>query len=190
MNILLTAQNRRRLYWTNIKGVEQPEDKGILLKDIIQDGIIDKQKSYCLDTNYFKSIPSIEEYQKKCRRQIIFSNMPIQILKEGRTEEGKRSRQQIRKSTGRDSTLRSKYHKCYFGREGNKSNCLVTGAGPEIMILINNQFRKLTPVEAERLQGFGDGYTEGVSNTQRYKVLGNSFTVPVISHILKNMVYQ
>jgi site-specific DNA-cytosine methylase len=48
-------------------------------------------------------------------------------------------------------------------------------------------WRKLTPLECERLQTFPDNYTEGVSNTQRYKMLGNGFTVRVIEHILKNM---
>ena len=47
--------------------------------------------------------------------------------------------------------------------------------------------RKLDPVECERLQGFPDDYTNVVSNTQRYKSLGNSFTVPVIEHILKQI---
>jgi site-specific DNA-cytosine methylase len=46
---------------------------------------------------------------------------------------------------------------------------------------------KLTPMECERLQTVPDGYTEGVSNTQRYKMLGNSFTVDVICHVLKNI---
>lgn len=44
--------------------------------------------------------------------------------------------------------------------------------------------RKLTPVEAERLQTLPDNYTEGVSNTQRYKQIGNGWTVDVIAHIL------
>jgi site-specific DNA-cytosine methylase len=48
-------------------------------------------------------------------------------------------------------------------------------------------FRKLTPVECERLQGFPDFFTNGISTTQRYKVLGNSFTVPVIEYILKQI---
>lgn len=50
---------------------------------------------------------------------------------------------------------------------------------------IENKIRKLTPVECERLQTFPNNYTEGVSNTQRYKTLGNAFTVDVIVHILK-----
>lgn len=129
---LVTAQNRQRLYWTNIKGVEQPEDKHIKLKDIIQNGYTDRIKSYCIDANYCKGA-SYSQYKTKCRRQLIF-NRPI-------TEE--------------------KYD--------------------------DFETRKLTPVECERLQGFPDNYTyveKKISNTQRYKSLGNSFTVPVISHIL------
>ena len=45
--------------------------------------------------------------------------------------------------------------------------------------------RKLTPIECERLQTLPDNYTEGVSNTQRYKCLGNGWTVDVIAHILE-----
>ena len=49
-------------------------------------------------------------------------------------------------------------------------------------------WRKLTVKECERLQTVPDGYTEGVSNTQRYKMLGNGWTVDVIAHILKGMI--
>jgi len=48
-------------------------------------------------------------------------------------------------------------------------------------------FRRLLPIECERLQGVSDGYTEGVSDTQRYRMLGNGWTVPVIKHILNNV---
>jgi len=48
--------------------------------------------------------------------------------------------------------------------------------------------RKLHPIECERLQGFPDDYTKGISNTQRYKCLGNSFTVPVIEYLIKSML--
>ena len=47
--------------------------------------------------------------------------------------------------------------------------------------------RKLTPLECERLQTLPDGYTEGVSNTQRYKAIGNGWTVDVIAHIFSFM---
>jgi len=50
--------------------------------------------------------------------------------------------------------------------------------------LINNKIRKLTPLECERLQGLPDNYTAKFSNTTRYKMIGNGFTVQVIKYIL------
>ena len=52
-------------------------------------------------------------------------------------------------------------------------------------ILINDRIRKLTPLECERLQGFPDNWTGELSDTQRYKLIGNAFSVEVISYILK-----
>lgn len=54
-------------------------------------------------------------------------------------------------------------------------------------VLTDGYIRKLTPIECERLQQFPDNFTEGISNTQRYKALGNSFSVDVIAHILKGI---
>ena len=48
----------------------------------------------------------------------------------------------------------------------------------------NEQIRKLTHIECERLQGLPDNYTEGVAKTHRYKCLGNAFNVDVVAHIL------
>lgn len=225
---LVSAQNRKRLFWTNIPNVTQPEDKGILLKDILENGEADRLKSYCIDASYYKGA-NWKQYKEKGRRQlirvgslnsggqgdriyspegksvglsalgggrgaktglyaiskpVILGKEPIQVLKEGRTELGKKSRKEIRQKTGKDSTLRSKGHKAYFGREGTKSNCITTGLGAEGMVVENLQIRKLTPIECERLQGLPDNYTEGVSNTQRYKCLGNAFNVDVVAHIL------
>ena len=52
---LVSAQNRQRLYWSNIPGITQPEDKGILLKDILETGVCWREKSYTLDAQYYKS---------------------------------------------------------------------------------------------------------------------------------------
>ena len=52
----------------------------------------------------------------------------------------------------------------------------------------NYKIRRLTPIECERLQTLPDNYTDGVSNTQRYKMLGNGFTAKVIEHILRGIV--
>ena len=51
---LVSAQNRHRLYWTNIPMDGIPEDRGIVLSDILEDGCTDRDKSHCIDANYFK----------------------------------------------------------------------------------------------------------------------------------------
>ena len=62
-----------------------------------------------------------------------------------------------------------------FVSKGSKDNVVVDGM----------QWRKLTPIECERLQGLSDNYTEGVSNSQRYKMIGNGWQCDTIEHILK-----
>ena len=54
-------------------------------------------------------------------------------------------------------------------------------------VKINSNIRRLTPTECERLQGFPDGWTEGQSDTQRYKQLGNAVSVPVVKAVIKNL---
>ena len=71
----------------------------------------------------------------------------------------------------------------------DKARCMLSsmykGSQSNGMTLVNTgKIRKLTPVECERLQGLPDNYTEGIANTNRYKVLGNAFNVDVIAHIL------
>jgi site-specific DNA-cytosine methylase len=71
-----------------------------------------------------------------------------------------------------------------------KSSTIVANfyKGVPYNVLIDDCFiRKFDPIEVERLQTLPDNYTAGVSNTQRYKMLGNGWTVDVIAHILKNM---
>ncbi len=63
-----------------------------------------------------------------------------------------------------------------------------TGAGHNNKLLGNSRIRRLTPKECERLQGFPDGWTEGVSDTQRYKMMGNAVSVPVIEAIGKKIL--
>ena len=72
------------------------------------------------------------------------------------------------------------------------SNTLSAGSAsiPKIWVNCPHTFRKLTPIECERLQTVPDGYTEGVSNSQRYKMLGNGWTVDVIKHIYKFMEWN
>lgn len=79
---LVSAQNRLRYYWLGIRQSDgfykapiilQPEDKGIVLKDILMCSCVDRNKSYCLDSNYHKGT-TLEQYQTKKRRQIVYCN--------------------------------------------------------------------------------------------------------------------
>ena len=167
---LVSAQNRYRLYWTNIPNVTQPEDKGILLQDILEDGIVDRDKSHCLDANYFKG-GNLKSYFEKHRRQLVFSTDGLCHVGDADIK-------------GHDSIKRV-YHP-----QGKAPTLTTMGGGHrEPKVIVDElTWRKLTPLECERLQTLPDGYTDkDVSNTQRYKMLGNGFTVDVIAHILKGI---
>jgi site-specific DNA-cytosine methylase len=71
-------------------------------------------------------------------------------------------------------------------RADDISNCLTTVQKDSIVVK-DKRWRKLTPLECERLQTVPDNYTAGVSNTQRFRMLGNGWTVDIISHILKGI---
>ena len=165
---LVSAQNRVRLYWTNIPNVTVPEDKGIVIADIIDDGFVDRDKSHCIDANYFKG-GNLKSYFEKHRRQLVFSN-------DGLCREPK--------------ILQIPHGYNKGGLKENKSPSMTTSSWQHNNHLTYDDgltYRKLTPIECERLQTVPDNYTEGVSNTQRYRMLGNGWTVDVISHILKNI---
>jgi site-specific DNA-cytosine methylase len=180
---LVSAQNRNRLYWTNIPNITQPQDRGVLLKDIIETGVVDRDKSYCIDACYYKGT-NMNQYIKKARRQIVFEPT---AFTERRTEVAKMIRREYRKKYGRDFSPRRE--KELAPRTDGKMNCLTATYSLKEHTLIDEKlyYRKLTPIECERLQTMPDNYTDAVSNTQRYKMLGNGWTVAVIEHIFKHM---
>ena len=72
---IFSAQSRYRLYWTNLEVGEIPQDKGIVLKDILEDDYItDRDKSHCIDANYFKG-GNLKSYFEKHRRQLVLARM-------------------------------------------------------------------------------------------------------------------
>ena len=82
----------------------------------------------------------------------------------------------------------SRLHKGIFNfLQENKGVCQTAGGGHANKYFDLLVYRKLTPIECERLQTVPDNYTDCVSNTQRYKMLGNGWTVDVIAHILKGL---
>jgi len=193
---LVSAQNRRRLYWTNIPNINQPIDKEITLKDIIVDDpcnmTIDEKidsltKSYDSLTINDDGIVTLYANNGK-RVNIDLSNEAPFSFYETRTKEGKEMRKKIRIETGRDSTPRSKEFKMYVPNKNNKGNCLVTVESPLDYIFDPTwKYRKLYRIEMERLQTIPDGYTNIVSDSQARKMLGNGWTVDVITHIFKNI---
>lgn len=163
---LVSAQNRNRYYWTSFP-CNQPEDKGFTLADIIENGFVDQDKGHCVDANYFKG-GNLKSYFEKHRSQLVFEQF------------------------GANSKAIPRLLKSTKGLN-SKGNCLTAtsykgmAANGVTNIISAKSYRKLTPVECERLQTVPDNYTNHVSNTQRYKMLGNGWTVDVIAHIFSCM---
>ena len=178
---LVSAQHRRRLYWTNIPNVEQPKDLQIFLKNIEEPS----QTGIFID----HTVKKIPNHVLKNGREVEFSktnNKPYSFL-EGRTEFGKAERRRLKKLYGRDTTPRNSNTKGYFPSNEGKGNCLVTSTTMLDYILDSNSyFRELTSLEKTRLQTLPDDYFKdtGLSSRQIHRALGNGWTVNVISHIL------
>ena len=216
---LVSAQNRKRLFWTNIPNVTLPDDRGILLKDIIEDGY-GNDKSYCVPATYYKENTK-SLFQRK-KTGLFVTAEPVALRNRG---QGKKPEYN---GTGKANALTTvqtdsmvdtvyQYRRTYWREtKGGKVPTLTAnmGTGGHNVPFIQqtargynkggkkfdkvptltknawehnhklNNIRKLTPIECERLQCLPDNYTEGVSNTQRYKSLGNAFNVDVVAHIL------
>ena len=166
---LVSAQQRKRCYWTNIPGVCQPKDKGILLKDILESGVAWQDKNYCMSAGYNGAI----FWNTLQRNQRSMIAEPVRIGQYGNGGQGQR----IYSVRGKSVTLSAN-----GGGQGAKTGLYKIDLPDGDYII-----RKLTPVEAERLQTLPDNYTEGISKTQRYKCIGNGWTVDVIAHILKGL---
>ena len=171
---ILSAQNRPRLYWTNIPFELNTEKKdSFKFRNIVQKDVDEK---YNLDLN-------------KLTEKFIKDNTGLRntTFTEKRTEEAKRLRKEHFLKYGKDYTPRRA--KELFPRTDDKSNCLTaTFSNKEHLVIDSNgTFRKLTPIEFERLQTIPDNYTNFVSDNQRYRMIGNGWTVDVIAHIFKNI---
>jgi DNA (cytosine-5)-methyltransferase 3A len=155
---LVSAQSRNRLYWTNIPNVTQPKDKGLIFKDILEKNV---------DKKYFY-LPKSLEYFERAPMNKRFVNY-----------------------------LDDKKGKCVTANFRKAAPYNVVELMPKDLGIIcpytlnymknNDRVRKLTPLECERLQTLPEGYTEGVSDTQRYNMIGNGWTIDVIKHIFSFM---
>ena len=269
---LVSAQQRKRLYWTNIPNITQPEDKGIVLKDILENFGSKEQilyNRYNQTTMYEKSsslgtnpqcataktgqivVMRVPEATKKGYAEIMQGECvdltqmtsktrrgrsmkeksnclmasepqffqyvkPIRIGETGKGGQGMRiySSEGKAVSLGCGGSTYEKYaYPCGTIRIGtlenlqdSQGNRIYSVRGKSVSLNANGGgggaktglykidlpdgeyiIRKLTPVECERLQTLPDNYTEGISDTQRYKCIGNGWTVDVIAHIFKGM---
>lgn len=238
---LVSAQNRVRLYWTNIAqkpyglfgdmftDIPQPKDRGILLKDILETDVPGK---------YFLSDKMLAWLNTR-DKQAVDINGKSGCFTAGGNSGGLHSQMDLIKCVamrGREAVLtpkRTEYGKAIRKdyeagnikeqrknvqqlepREDGKTNCL-TSVQKDNLVLVDfahkneglrfyddksptlrqrdykeprcfsdgNLIRRLTPTECERLQTVPDGFTKGVSDTQRYRMLGNGWTVDVIAYI-------
>ena len=248
---LVSAQNRVRYYWTNIPGVEQPEQRGIVLRDILEtetnENYIEthdtpKQVGTAVDIKGHDQIKRVYSEDGKSstlttcggghRKPKVLAGafrgryeddgtikQKLELRQGGKTnslttvqkdnvvtetiEVDKEKKQlTIKEATKKGYTtiedgdcfdMTFPNSKTRRGRNmKDKSNCL-TAANYDYMRYEHSDqeqevyWRKLTPVECERLQTVPDNYTNHVSNTQRYKMLGNGWTIETITHILRNM---
>ena len=227
---LVSAQNRKRLFWVGKLDefgtyqkveISQPEDKGILLKDILEENV---------DEKYFLNDKNIKHLQREFGSKGKIVNMDdksptitdsagmgggnqtcVRIGQLNSGGQGDRIYSIDGKSTslsalgGGGGAKTGLYAVSQRGRhivngksrdilgakteqrieigQTDKAHC-ITSVQKDSMIMQNTIIRKLTPIECERLQSLPDNYTGGISNTQRYKCLGNAFNVDVVSHIL------
>lgn len=213
---LVSAQNRNRWYWSNIKtkqvglfsetwtDIPQPKDKGILLKDILQPEseisgkyyLSEKMLNYIVNAK-FRQDSVIYNPENKCNCLQAQRNEVVKIDTKGN----------IKPNQDKASCFTAGAHSggnhsdmdliCISSNQAhatisiNKSTPMVSamGLGGGHVPMVNTPtIRRLTPIECERLQTVPDNYTACVSDTQRYKMLGNGWTVSVISHIFKQLI--
>lgn len=226
---LVSAQNRKRLYWTNIPNVEKPEDLGLLLIDILEPEVdtkyyvkSDKLLMHVTDPNRLRkkytSINSDKAITQIARQYANWGGNYVCVASRGRNPENPTARVPGQKQVqmlepnyeGKTNCLTSvrkdnmvfktnylqwdtsgKGHNSQQDRawyDYSKHGALpYSRASSKVKVITKGEIRRLTPVECERLQTVPDNYTSTASDTQRYKMLGNGWTVDVIAHIFKNM---
>lgn len=172
---LVSAQNRQRFYVHNCGEVGQPEDRGILLKDILESGeqFGGEDKSYCLVSTYYKGQTANRILEKHQRTAVI---EPVCVAQRGRySDSGNRSK---------------KSDPVYEVRDG-----MITIKDKQYPIKLKDGFyiiRKLTVTECCRLQGMPDWWfldkdgNKILSDTQSYKGLGNDWQLDTVKYILEH----
>jgi len=160
-SIVVSPQNRPRYYWTNLPNIKPIIPKGVSLQSILMDD------GY---THDWRTTLFSLAHNKECRL-----NKPLSSIT-GYNE------------VSTDANCKVSPHNTGALLASYPQGVQKFGSRGFIYNYKEDKFRLFTPTECERLQTVRDGYTDGVSNTQRYKMLGNGFTIDVIAHLLKGMV--
>lgn len=196
---LLSAQNRKRLYWTNMPGVTQPADKKATWGEVREYGV--KQHKYFYTHKAMQWIAN-ESIKKGKPITIHRRDEKMQMLEANHHK--KYSSQRFFAVADEDPGLDSEKFPIYGKKNPHSSPISIKMKGGILVATKNGEQHKITrqgdlpsgrfalryvtPLECERLQNVPDGYTSCVSDTQRYRMLGNGWTVDVIAHILTNAI--
>jgi DNA-cytosine methyltransferase len=185
---LVSAQNRKRLYWSNIRireegffrqkytDIPQPADRHIFLKDILEKEVDEKYNVKGKElkftmSDYFKKHSQIDGNKSLTMVARQYANWTGQYI------------QQLNPST--ESNHRQPFQQNRIYADFGKSPAHMAGMTfKSYAIQHDDNIRRLTPTECARLQTIPDWYKWNCSETQIYKMLGNGWTVEVIKHIL------
>lgn len=187
----VVAQMRDRYYWTNIRTKEtmfdtvvdipEPQDKKIFLKDILENGYVEAEKSRCILES--ESRPLKQQHKMAHRyfnsgfTTIVSKNKETYLRVKEATSIGFvdiANNEAVDLSYPTSTTRRGRGMK-------DKSNCLLRNN--EYFVFQDGDIRYFTQTELERLQGFEDGYTSILTRNQAACLLGDGWTLPVIEHI-------
>lgn len=201
---LVSAQNRTRYYWTNIQNIEQPKDKGIVLKDITEDGL--QSLGLAQRGRYDENGKVVQKYElngtEKSNAMTTVSKDTLLFVPVDKHSSNSglvclggvmKPTHKLWLDNGKLLQRNFSQGNRVYSSEGKSAtlNANSGGIGGKTGLYeIEGVIRKLTRLECERLQTVPDGYTSVVSNTQAIKMLGNGWTVDVIAHIFNQMALQ
>lgn len=186
---LVSAQNRKRYFWTNIPIKGLPADRGLKVADILEENVDDKytikskyterkvaSKNDVIEVGYIKEATGQAHqanrvYDPAGKSPTLLASV-AGLIQIGHIANTNSQANRVYDTSGKSATLTA-----LAGGSGGKTGLYKTSTA----------IRKLTPVECERLMGLPDGYTEGISMTARYKAVGNAFHVEIIKWILTHI---
>ncbi|WP_440881427.1 DNA cytosine methyltransferase [Tenacibaculum sp. C7A-26P2] len=177
---LVTAQQRDRYYWSNMRtrqtmfdlvtDIPQPKDRGIFLKDIIENGFVDRDKARAI----LESESRLNTDMKKLLRRYKttgFGNVVYCVAQRGR------------------GNGRGNYVQQYEVNKTQKSNT-ITLVDKDNWLFNGEEIRSFTKIELCRLQGFPDDYLNILSRNKAASLLGDGWTLPIIEHIFKYLPFN